>query len=261
MAEENYTQNSPDEKIGAEVSLHSPFLKKVENFWYHYKWHTIIGVFLALFILISTLQMCSRPSYDGHVSYAGPSGGEVLTGATLTDMQNSLLLVAEDYNGDGEKQISLSRYWLDTTENLQKYEGNVGALVNTANENRKALWDAVMAGETFLFFLSPAEFEDMANHRLGDTTLLYSVKELCPTISQDALYTFENGRTSAYGAKLSALPFGELPGFEKLPEDTVVCLRSLTGIGGLFSQDKLTTSHENHKKLFQAILSYLPEEP
>ena len=36
-----------------EIRLRSPLLKKLDNFFYHYKWHTIIALFLAVAILLA----------------------------------------------------------------------------------------------------------------------------------------------------------------------------------------------------------------
>ena len=36
-----------EEKLSGDVKVTSPFLTKLENFWYHYKWTTIIVSFFA----------------------------------------------------------------------------------------------------------------------------------------------------------------------------------------------------------------------
>ena len=43
----------------------------LENFWYHYKWHTIASVFVLLVVTIITVQMCTRTTYDAYIVYAG----------------------------------------------------------------------------------------------------------------------------------------------------------------------------------------------
>ena len=60
-----------EEKISGDIKITSPFFKKVENFFYHYKWHTIVALFLIVTITICSVQMCSKDSYDVYVMYAG----------------------------------------------------------------------------------------------------------------------------------------------------------------------------------------------
>ena len=66
MQEEKIRQQAPE--------------RAFENFWYHYKWPTLIIAFFALFFLIAIAQMSSKPKYDAHLLYAGPTylDGEVV---------------------------------------------------------------------------------------------------------------------------------------------------------------------------------------
>ena len=47
------------------------FLRWLENFWYHYKWHSLIAAFLIFTVTVCTVQMCRKESYDMHILYAG----------------------------------------------------------------------------------------------------------------------------------------------------------------------------------------------
>ena len=61
-----------EKKPQGELHLRSPFLKKLDNFFYHYKWHTVAALFLAIVIIVCSLQTCSKESYDVEIMYAGP---------------------------------------------------------------------------------------------------------------------------------------------------------------------------------------------
>ena len=54
-----------------DVQIKSPFLTRLDNFWYHYKWHSIAALFAVLVIIIIAVQISSKPSYDIHIMYAG----------------------------------------------------------------------------------------------------------------------------------------------------------------------------------------------
>ena len=54
-----------------EVETPSTLKEKLQNFWYHYKWHSIVALFLAVAILICSLQFCKKEKYDAYVAYIG----------------------------------------------------------------------------------------------------------------------------------------------------------------------------------------------
>ena len=47
-------------------------LKWLENYWYHYKWHTLIVAFFVIMLTVMGVQMCSREDNDIYIIYAGP---------------------------------------------------------------------------------------------------------------------------------------------------------------------------------------------
>ncbi|MEG2117790.1 MAG: hypothetical protein RRY76_01155, partial [Clostridia bacterium] len=49
------------------------FKSRLENFWYFYKWQTIIGMIILIGIIISIVQMSSNKSPDAMMMYVGPS--------------------------------------------------------------------------------------------------------------------------------------------------------------------------------------------
>ena len=47
-----------------EVATPSTFKEKLQNFIYHYKWHTVVALFLVVTIIICSLQFCTKEEYD-----------------------------------------------------------------------------------------------------------------------------------------------------------------------------------------------------
>ena len=45
----------------------SKFLKWLDNYWYHYKWHTIIVAFFLIIGIISTVQIFNRETYEDNI--------------------------------------------------------------------------------------------------------------------------------------------------------------------------------------------------
>ena len=65
MEEQNKLENEEVKMKKGKFSLW------IENFFYHYKWHTIGVAFVLIVVLICTLQMCDKTSYDMLIVYAG----------------------------------------------------------------------------------------------------------------------------------------------------------------------------------------------
>ena len=76
------------------------FKEWVENYWYHYKWPTIIVCVLALSLTVSIAQCTARPSYDYNVVIAFQS--VELAPAQITAFETELSKYGTDQNGDGQ---------------------------------------------------------------------------------------------------------------------------------------------------------------
>lgn len=76
------------------------FREWIENYWYHYKWPTIIAAVLVLAIAVSTAQCAAKPSYDYDVVLAMQS--VELASAQVTALENELSKYGSDQNGDGK---------------------------------------------------------------------------------------------------------------------------------------------------------------
>ena len=62
MEENKYT---PTEEV--EVGKQS-FAKWLDNYWYHYKWHTIAVVFVIIVAIVCTVQLINRTVYDAVIA-------------------------------------------------------------------------------------------------------------------------------------------------------------------------------------------------
>ena len=102
-----------DMSSGGGAPLGKPSAKeRIENFWYHYKWHSIVAVFVIIAILVCSLQMCSKDSYDVYILYAGDheikrtaEGGSV---PEYQRMLTALERVTPDHDGDGKITVGFN---------------------------------------------------------------------------------------------------------------------------------------------------------
>lgn len=75
------------------------FSKKIENFWYHYKLHTILGLSLVFLIAAGIVQCSSRVEYDMSLVYAG---SHYLPTEKAVE---ALCEIVPDINGDGRVNV------------------------------------------------------------------------------------------------------------------------------------------------------------
>ena len=101
----------------------SPFMKKLDNFWYHYKWHSLIALFFVLVITVCSVQMCTREEYDIHILYAGPDDVKKTADAGLSDyriLYASLKLAVGDYDESGEVNPDLQTLFLPSAAEIDR---------------------------------------------------------------------------------------------------------------------------------------------
>ena len=202
--------------------------QKFENFWYHYKWHSIVALFLVIVILVCSLQFCSSTEYDAYVLYAGEypftrtsQDGDI---PTYVGMANALKRVCKDTSGDGEVNVSFLDLLCMTDEQFAEYRDTYGA-----EPDRKLLYDDMQrlgnvmnTGDYFILLISPEVYEKYVTE--GDVVRF---EPLAQYTAEGVEYEYY----SDYAIKLSSLDFYELAYVSSLPEDTLVCFRRIGVFG------------------------------
>lgn len=95
---------TPEPKPSEVAVLPKTFKEKVQNYWFHFKWHTI-GIVFTLIVLIVLITQCSgRTNWDMQVIY--------FTYTPAIDSQTNMIgdyleSISKDINGDGEVNISV----------------------------------------------------------------------------------------------------------------------------------------------------------
>ena len=216
---------------GGEIAIQSPWMKKIENFWYHYKWHSLIALFLVLTVVICSVQMCGREEYDVYVLYAGPDDVQMTASEGLSDyriLHSSLKLVTADYDENGSVTPNLQTLFLPSEEQIQQInqmhkEENTGKEVQTqlVMQNAEQFDGLMTISEYYLCFLSE---ENYLSYRAKTDGFFVSLTSYVA----GADVTYYEGATDAVYLHSTAL--GSLPGFEVLDEGTLICLRSVSEV-------------------------------
>ncbi len=224
-----------DEKYKySDVSIKSPIVTKLENFWYHYKWHSIVAAFLVVVLIVCSFQTCSRTSYDVHFLYAGAhklektsSDGDV---SPFVGTVSTLKRVSEDFNGNGSVDVNLLDLFVMTNEEISEFyqdENNAGKEINEIQirDNTETLNTTLLMSNYYVCFLSETLFlKYEAQH---DSALFADISIYTDA---DAEYEYASER----GIYIRSLSFYEMPYISDLPDDTVVCIRRLSEVSGLF---------------------------
>lgn len=88
----------------AEALVHkSELQKKRENFWYHYKWHTIVGSIAAILLVFFIKDMAFRTRPDTTIIVVS---GSFVSDDALESLTTALEEFAPDFNGDGKVMVA-----------------------------------------------------------------------------------------------------------------------------------------------------------
>ena len=218
--------------------------EKVQNFWYHYKWHSVVALVLIIATVVCTLQFCTKESYDAYVLYAGSKNigrtskdGDVAEIATVI---SSLKRVTDDFDGNGEISISFTNYYYLSNDEAASLGDVNQALLTT---DKSALSSVLEHSEYYLCFISKAVYDEY--HAVGSSErfiLLDGYKAAHPELeyyTDSAIYL---SSTEAY----------KLPGLSNLPEDTLICIRHPSVLGA--KSDEHITHFNNAKNMLEEIL-------
>ena len=151
----------------------SKFLRWLDNYWYHYKWHTIIIGFLLLVVIVSTAQCASVEKTDVTIAFCGNAA---LGEAEMEGISKVLGDVCPtDVDGNGEKTVALGQFSIfseaQLTENFTYYDEESGEYkldknsFNSAKahntERIKTLQNYIMTGDCALYLVSEYVYSEM----------------------------------------------------------------------------------------------------
>ena len=243
------------EKYEGDVKLYVPVSKKLENFWYHYKWHSIAVLSVILIIVIVAFQMCSRTSFDAHVLYAGYHEVKKtsLDGDTAPykKMLDELESLASDVDGDGEANVNFLNLFVINEEEADKLITNDREFeVNETlvREDTATLNHDIVYGDYYLCFLSERlylEYETRYEGKLFSNLSKYTGDLECEFVNDD--------KTAVY---LSSLDVYKKPAISALPDDTVVVLKRVSEFAGSFNKKSNQKKFEMGETMLKNILSY-----
>ncbi len=121
--------------------------KKIDNFWYYYKIHVLVVVFLVFVAGVFIKDIVTKVDYDYSVAFVTE---EMMTDEEISSIQSVLEKEAEDLNGDGEIHVEVQNYTIPQGENGDPQLVAAGQTKFTVD---------IQDGTSMIFFLSPACYE------------------------------------------------------------------------------------------------------
>jgi hypothetical protein len=218
------------ETTNTELSFGKKAIKWLDNFWYHYKWPTIIIAFFAVVFAVCISQMITRESYDLYVRYVGNS---VITETQYKDMEGSLELTGGDINGDGEKAANFAQVpYVSDDENPYK---------NDINADARETMAGMIVQPYYIYIMDKGAYEIFKGENIY-TPLDQIFSEDVSDIAFDecAVYFKETAFCK------------NSPGMEWVKDDTVIVLKvaPYESIISGSKRDSEIKAFENHKNVF-----------
>lgn len=209
------------------------FLQKVENYWYHYKWHTLLGSFALILALVCIVQCAGNNESDAMIMYAG--NFKVADEYRERPLES---IMKEDYNGDGEKQIDVFQLVFNITEVGGEYEYYD---VVAQTEELQRLEIEFTSGSSVIYILHPYIYSQYRN-------IMRPLSEVLDEVPEYAV--------DEYGIPMSELVSYMTTTLNFYPENSILCIRKKRETNNLISRPDDDEYYENNVKFFRDIVEY-----
>lgn len=147
MAREMYLVGVDESELQPSPKPEPPkgFKGKWANYWYHYKWVTLISLFALVVLIVILVQMFSREKEDYRLALVTE---KIVSTTVLEELETELASYGRDLNGDGKVVVSI--------ENL--YIGGQDQMSPMANQQKFILY--LSAGDPMFFAFDDYSFKN-----------------------------------------------------------------------------------------------------
>ncbi len=219
-----------------------------ENYWYYYKFHTIVAVFILFVLTVCFVQCANKETGDLTVTFAG---SYALSGEERENFMDAVNAVAPKDEESGKKlSVSLSSYAIFTEEELRAMyiDPETGALnsgyyqakqYNT--EQLEAFSTFLKTGESPILFINSFVFEEQ------------NISEIAMPLKDLYGEELPASACNAYAVRLGDTDFYRYyAAVQVLPADTLVVLAKPYYMGATSKEEV----YERYEALFHAIVDF-----
>lgn len=207
--------------------------KWLENYWYHYKWTTIIVLFFLTVAIICLTQIINKKQYDACIIYVGD---DEITDTEYIDILSSFKGEARDYSGDGKIEINFSKLGYITDES--------NPLAGTVNGTAREFLSTLAVQQYYIYLMRK------------DVYLLYKESGVFVTLDEifgDNIPEYAFDENSLYFNKTEFAKTN--PGFENLSDDVVILIKNVPYSWNEGTSKAEKKSYENHLELFKLLVT------
>ena len=242
---DNY--NNDDERSAGDVIF--SFKRKWDNYWYHYKWYTLIGIATLIFLVVCITQCASqcvkRTQSDANIAYVGSK--ELRGPIFLTIINDFNAILNEGIEDDDEaKVIDFQDYFYLTPVEIENARA-AGDIVDTQSlmTIRKQIDLEIMSGSSVIYFLSAGAYREFSQI----DGMFMPIEEALGYIPESA--------ADNYSIRLSALACREyFEGIYNFPENTVIAVRNYQTLKK--PSDKELARYESNFQMLKKIIEFVP---
>lgn len=192
------------------------FLKWLDNYWYHYKWPTIVVAFFVVVVLVCVIQSATTERKDIIITYAGPAELEADDTAAIQSILSDNLPEGFGNKGNAGK-AGLVRYIIYSKEQIKDYEDKQIQVDTVFNSQEyEALNSQYKTGRGSIYLLDRWLYDEIVktSEQVRRLKPLAEIFGETPECAVDA-YGIRLGDTEIYKSN---------PELSVLPADTMVCL-------------------------------------
>ncbi len=226
--DEDEADDTPVEKVGF-----------WENYWYHHKWKTIIIGFFAIVGIATLVQILTRTEPDINIMYAGPAYVPSAEYNELCAVFENIM--PEDYNGDGKKSVAFKNLMIKSDMQIAadktaaEQAGVEYMLDSRANSESKSVFSTeILAGEYVVLLLDKSLYDEaLTGGGLSPLSEVFDGEVM--------------GAADEYSVRLGDMKlYKYYKAMQILPEDTLLCVRSVSTMKFFENSKKREKIRENH---------------
>ena len=218
---------------------------KLENIWYHYKFHICMAAVAIITVVICVTQLVTKDESDYYAIYAGP---EIFAYQDVKYIERALASVGEDRTGDKQVTVTLKDIVMLSPEELEEAKSKGAKFNNEFLQTSMTEFNQqIFTGDSVICLLSPYMYENV--HEEGGFLPLSEIFDEIPGSAYDDC-----------GILISKTDFGkDFQGINDLPENTILCIRRISTMSAFSGKKKSEKQQQAYLTLFRNIVNYTSE--
>ena len=246
-----YNGNYDNERSAGDIIF--GFKRKWDNYWYHYKWRTIIGIAALIFLVVSVRQCASqytkRTQSDANIAYIGASELRGQVFLQITDDFNAILNVGLEEEAN-QKSVDFNSYFYMTSLEIEnaRADGQIVDMQSLMTIKRQIDME-IVSGNSVIYFLSPEAYREFSQ-----------IDGMFMSL-EDAIGYVPESAVNDYCIRLSDLySHGYFDGLYNIPRSTLVAVRNYqTANSGKISSKDLER-YERNFEMLKKLIEFKPVE-